>query len=80
MGIVYEAQQISLDRPVALKVLPLAALLSETQMQRFRNEARAAAMLHHPHIVGVYTVGCERGIHYYAMELVARPNVGGIDS
>jgi len=70
MGVVYAAEQISLDRPVAVKVLPLAALLSETQMQRFKNEARAAAMLHHPHIVGVHTVGCERGIHFYAMELV----------
>jgi serine/threonine protein kinase len=70
MGVVYEAVQISLERRVALKVLPLAATLGETQLKRFKNEARAAAVLDHPHIVSVYSVGCERGIHYYAMRLI----------
>ena len=70
MGIVYEAEERMLGRQVALKVLPLAATLSPQQLQRFRNEARTAATLRHPHIVGVYSVGVERGIHYYAMELV----------
>ena len=70
MGIVYEAQQISLDRRVALKILPLACLLGERQIQRFHNEARAAASLRHPNIVGVYGVGCERSVHFYSMELV----------
>ena len=70
MGVVYEAEQLSLGRRVALKVLPLAATLSPQQLQRFKNEARAAATLKHPHIVGVYQVGVERGVHYYAMELV----------
>ncbi|TWU29759.1 serine/threonine-protein kinase [Bythopirellula polymerisocia] len=70
MGVVYEAEQISLGRRVALKVLPLAATLSPPQLERFKNEARAAATLKHPHIVGVYSVGVERGVHYYAMELV----------
>jgi serine/threonine protein kinase/WD40 repeat protein len=70
MAVVYEAEQVSLDRRVALKVLPLAATMDPRQLQRFRHEARAAALLHHPHIVPVYGVGCERGIHYYAMQLI----------
>jgi hypothetical protein len=70
MGVVYEAQQLSLGRRVALKVLPFAAMLDPRQLQRFKNEAQAAAMLRHPNIVGVHSVGCERGVHYYAMELV----------
>jgi serine/threonine protein kinase len=70
MGVVYEAEQLSLGRRVALKVLPLASILDPKQLQRFRNEALAAAHLNHPHIVPVYGVGCERGIHYYAMQLV----------
>jgi serine/threonine protein kinase/tetratricopeptide (TPR) repeat protein len=70
MGVVYEAVQLSLGRRVALKVLPFAAALDPRQMQRFRNEALAAAHLSHPHIVPVYAVGCERGVHYYAMQLV----------
>jgi serine/threonine protein kinase len=70
MGIVYEAEQLSLGRRVALKVLPLAAALDPRQLQRFQHEAQAAARLHHPHIVPVYAVGCERGVHYYAMQLV----------
>ena len=70
MGIVYEAEQISLDRRVALKVLPFAATMDPRQLQRFRNEAQAAACLHHANIVPVHGVGCERGVHYYAMQLI----------
>src|SRR6188472_3440488 len=70
MGVVYEAEQLSLGRRVALKVLPFAAALDPRQLRRFRNEALAAAHLNHPHIVPVYGVGCERGVHYYAMQLV----------
>jgi hypothetical protein len=70
MGVVYEAEQISLCRRVAVKVLPFAAVLDKRHLARFENEARAAATLEHPHIVPVYGVGEERGIHYYAMRLI----------
>jgi eukaryotic-like serine/threonine-protein kinase len=70
MGVVYEAVQLSLGRPVALKILPLAATLDPRQLQRFKNEAQAAACLHHTNIVPVHAVGCERGVHYYAMQLI----------
>lgn len=70
MGIVYEAEQISLRRRVALKVLPFAATLDGRRLERFKNEALAAARLHHSHIVPVYAVGCERGVYYYAMQMI----------
>ena len=70
MGIVYEAEEISLRRRVALKVLPFGALLDKRQLERFQNEARVIARLKHPNLVSVYSVGCERAVHYYAMELV----------
>jgi WD40 repeat protein/serine/threonine protein kinase len=70
MGVVYEAEQVSLNRRVALKVLPFAATLDPKQLQRFKNEAQAAAGLHHTHIVPVHAVGCERGVHFYAMQFI----------
>src|SRR5262249_8032128 len=70
MGIVYEAEQESLWRRVALKVLPFAALLEAHRLGRFRHESQAAALLQHPNIVPLYGVGCDRGLHYYAMQLV----------
>jgi serine/threonine protein kinase/WD40 repeat protein len=71
MGVVYEAHQISLGgRRVALKVLPFAGMFDPRHLLRFQNEARAAACLHHPHIVPVYAVGCDRGVHYYAMQFI----------
>ncbi|MCS7469618.1 protein kinase [Stieleria sp. ICT_E10.1] len=70
MGVVYEAEQLSLGRSVALKVLPYAAMMDQKAITRFKNEARAAATLDHPHIVPVHAVGNERGIYYYAMSLV----------
>jgi tetratricopeptide (TPR) repeat protein len=70
MGIVYEAEQISLRRRVALKVLPFAATMDPRHLQRFHNEAQAAASLHHTNIVPVYFIGCEREVHFYAMQLI----------
>ena len=70
MGVVYEAEQISLKRRVALKVLPFAAMLDERRLKRFQLEAQAAAGLQHTNIVPVYAVGCERGVHFYAMQFI----------
>ena len=70
MGVVYEAEQLSLGRKVALKTLPLSSLLNDRRIARFKNESAAAASLDHPHIVAVYAVGCDGGTHYYAMQLI----------
>ncbi len=70
MGVVYEARQPSLNRTVAVKVLPPAWVLDPRQITRFQNEARAAATFDHPHLVPVYVVGSEAGTHYYAMPLI----------
>jgi serine/threonine protein kinase/tetratricopeptide (TPR) repeat protein len=70
MGVVYEAEQISLNRRVALKVLPFAAALDSRHLQRFKTEAQAAAQLHHTNIVPVHAVGCDQGTHYYAMQFI----------
>jgi hypothetical protein len=70
MGIVYEAEQESLGRHVALKVLPGQALLDPRQLVRFRREARAAARLHHTNIVPVFGVGKQDGLHYYVMQFI----------
>jgi WD40 repeat protein/serine/threonine protein kinase len=70
MGIVYEAEQISLGRRVALKVLPQASLLDERLLRRFRHEAAAVATLQHPNIVAVYAVGADRGINFFALQLI----------
>ncbi len=78
MGVVYEAIQLSLGRRVALKVLPFASGLDEIRLQRFRNEAHAAAALHHTNIVPVYAVGSDRGIHYYAMQLIDGSTLGDL--
>jgi serine/threonine protein kinase len=78
MGVVYEAVQLSLGRRVALKVLPFAAALDPRQLQRFKHEAQAAAQLHHANIVPVYAVGCERGVHYYAMQRIDGQNLAAV--
>jgi serine/threonine protein kinase len=70
MGLVYEADQISLGRRVALKVLPFASAIDPRQRQRFQVEAQAAAHLHHAHIVPVFAVGFDQGVHYYAMQFI----------
>jgi serine/threonine protein kinase/tetratricopeptide (TPR) repeat protein len=70
MGVVYQAEQLSLGRQVALKVLPFAAAMDPKQLQRFKHEAQAAAHLHHTNIVPVISVGCDRGVHYYVMQYI----------
>jgi serine/threonine protein kinase len=70
MGTVFEAEQLSMGRRVALKVLPFAAITDEQSLRRFRNEVRAAAALDHPNIVSVYSIGEDRGVHFYSMQLI----------
>ncbi len=70
MGIVYEARQISLDRIVALKILPTSVTLDQQQIARFMIEAQAAGGLHHPNIVPIYGAGIEEGVHCYSMPLI----------
>jgi WD40 repeat protein/serine/threonine protein kinase len=70
MGVVYEAEQESLGRRVALKVLPPHVLNDAQLVRRFEREARAAAGLHHTNIVPVFGVGCDQGMHYYVMQFI----------
>ena len=70
MGVVYEALQVSLNRRVALKILPMASADDPRKLRRFQIEAQAAALLNDPHIVPVYLVGSENGVHFYAMQLI----------
>ena len=70
MGAVYRAQQTTLDRPCALKVLPRAFARDPSFVARFQREARAAAAVTHPNIIQVYDVGQENGLQFIAMELV----------
>jgi serine/threonine protein kinase/tetratricopeptide (TPR) repeat protein len=70
MGVVYEAEQESLGRRVALKILPGQALADRHQQKRFHREARATARLHHTNIVPVYGVGEHEGMHYYVMQFI----------
>ena len=68
MGVVFEARQISLDRRVALKVLPPSLLNTPDAVERFRREAQAAAKLDHNNIVSVFATGVEGGSPFYTME------------
>jgi tetratricopeptide (TPR) repeat protein len=70
MGVVFEAEQESLTRRVALKVLPQASLLSGHQLERFLREAQIASRLHHTNIVPVFDSGEDEGYHYYAMQFI----------
>jgi len=74
MGIVYRAMDTRLDRPVAIKVLPSAALSSADRQRRFVQEAKAASALNHPHIVTIYEIDTEQvdgaPVQYIAMEFV----------
>src|SRR5271166_67320 len=71
MGVVYEAEQESLGRRVALKVMVGHRLSNPMLLARFEREARAAAQLHHTNIVPVFGVGRQDGHHYFVMQFIA---------
>ena len=70
MGVIFEAHQISLDRPVAIKMVKSGQLANEEEIARFRIEAEAAANLEHPAIISVYEVGELGGIHFFSMPYI----------
>ncbi|QEH32153.1 Serine/threonine-protein kinase PrkC [Aquisphaera giovannonii] len=78
MGVVYEAEQVTLGRRVALKVLPGPASMDARHCRRFQMEAQAAGLLHHEHIVPVYAVGEDRGTPYFAMQLIDGPSLARV--
>ncbi|MEO1997137.1 MAG: serine/threonine-protein kinase [Planctomycetaceae bacterium] len=75
MGAVFQAVDERLQRTVALKVLAPHVARDDQTVQRFQNEARAAAQLHHDSIAGVYYVGQDQGLHFIAYEYVAGTNL-----
>ncbi|MGC1210991.1 MAG: serine/threonine-protein kinase [Micromonospora sp.] len=78
MGEVWRGRDLRLDRPVAIKVLSAAGLDEPMAAERFDREARTAARLTHPHIVGVYDFGTEEDHSYLVMELVDGPTVSAL--
>lgn len=70
MGVVFQAEQESLGRHVALKVLSRVSLLDPQRVKRFEQEAKAAAGLHHTNIVPVFGVGQDEGLHYIVMQMI----------
>ncbi len=78
MGVVYEAEQVSLKRRVALKVLRHGPVADEVAMQRFQREAETVGHLHHTNIVPIFAIGADDGVRYYAMQFIEGSDLGRV--
>ncbi len=79
MGVVYEAEQTSLRRKVALKVLRFGMVADDEVLRRFQAEAETVARLHHTNIVPVFAVGTEHGVSYYAMQFIEGRSLADVE-
>jgi hypothetical protein len=77
MGVVYKAEDTSLRRTVALKMIRSGFVATADEVRRFRQEAQAAAPLHHPHIISIYEIGEQDGYHYFTMPLAVGGSLAG---
>ena len=76
MGVVYKARQISLDRSIALKILPPGLSSDSSFVKRFQREAHAVAQLDHPNIIQIYDISEEQGLHFFSMQYVEGQTTG----
>lgn len=78
LGVVYEAEQLSMGRRVAIKMLSSRAAAQPEVVSRFQREAKLSAAMQHNHVVGVYDCGMDRGVHYLLMEFVDGTTLAGL--
>ncbi len=78
IGVVYQAEQVSIGRPVAIKMLSSKAAGDPKVVQRFQRESKLCAQMQHPNVVSVYDCGFERGVHYLVMEFVEGQTLAGM--